>query len=266
MSRVKVDAEGVIAAITLADPDTRNALSSDMMRELRDAFRAVGETESLVVVLAAEGRVFSAGHNLKEFIDIELDDAQEIFSLVAELMTTIQSIPQIVIAKVQGVAAAGGAQLAASCDLVVAAETATFSLPGVKVGIFCHTPNVAMTRNIGMKRAMELAMTGDAISAKKAEDWGLINYAVPAEDLDAKVAQLATAVATSGPAFARAVGKKIFYQQYDLTQAQAYELGARVLASVTVGRDAQEGVKSFAEKRAPNFVSTPLGYPKNPAA
>lgn len=263
MSRVKVDVDGAITTITLSDPDTRNALSSAMMRELRDTFLAVGATESLVVILAAEGRVFSAGHNLKEFREIELDDAQEIFSLVAELMTTIQSIPQIVIAKVQGVAAAGGAQLAASCDLIVASEAAKFSLPGVKVGIFCHTPNVAITRNIGMKRAMELAMTGNAIDAKKAEDWGLINYAVPAEEVDAKVAELAEAIISAGPAYARAVGKQIFYQQYELSQAQAYELSARVLAGVAVGRDAQEGVKAFAEKRAPQFVSTPLGYPKD---
>ena len=262
MSLVKVDVDGAIATITLSDPATRNSLSSAMMTELRDAFRTVGATETSVVILTAEGKVFSAGHNLKELQGIGLDDAQELFALVAELMTTIQSIPQIVIAKVQGIAAAGGCQLAVSCDLVVAANEVKFSLPGVKVGVFCHTPNVAVSRNIGMKRAMELAMTGDAISAQKAEDWGLINYAVSADELDAKTLELANAVINAGPVYARAVGKAVFYQQCELTQAQAYELGGRVLAATVVGRDAQEGVTSFAEKRAPEFISTSLGYPK----
>ncbi len=243
----------------MTDAPRRNALSFEMMTALRDAFVEVGATDTYVVVLAAEGPVFSAGHNLKDMVDITTEDSQALFTLAGELMTTMQSIPQPVIAKIQGVAAAGGLQLAVSCDLAVSVDTATFSLPGIKFGIFCHTPGVAVARTIGMKRVLELLLTGDAIDAAKAEAWGLINHAVPADELDATVTDLATRISQAGPAFGRTVGKRIFYRQIELDVAQAYDLTAGVLAEMAVGADAQEGVRSFVEKRKPVFTSTPQG-------
>lgn len=253
---VNVTVDGPVATVTMTDPDHRNALSIAMMTALRDAIGEAGASDAQVIVLAGEGKAFSAGHDLKEMRGIDEGRAATLFRLVAELMEIIREVPQAVIAKVGGMAAAGGAQLAAACDLAIAAEDAKFALPGIKVGLFCHTPNVEISRNIAPKRAFELAVTGDPITAVEAAEWGLINRAVPTAELDDAVADLAARICAAGPAYSRAVGKRVFYQQLGIDRGQAYGLTTEILTELVPGREAQEGVTSFAEKRTPQFKST----------
>jgi enoyl-CoA hydratase/carnithine racemase len=250
--------EGTIATVTLDNPDKRNALALDVMVELTETLREVGASDALGVVLAATGPVFSAGHNFGDMVGAELPDAQEIFEVCTVMMNTIQQIPQVVVAKVHALATAAGCQLVASCDLAVAADTAAFALPGGKGGLFCHTPLVAVARQIGRKRALEMALTGDAIDAATAAEWGLINRAVPADQLDDEVADL-VARATRGSAFAKAVGKKAFYAQVDMDQPKAYAYAVEVMAAGVVTPDAQEGIRAFLDKRHPNFTQRPQG-------
>lgn len=242
-----------IATITLADPDRRNALGVEMMQELTTQLRAVGEREDVaVVVVAAQGPVFSAGHDLREMIGQDLEREREIFAVCVEMMNTVQGIRQPVIAKVQGVAVAAGLQLVASCDLAVAADNAMFGTPGVKIGLFCSTPMVALSRNIGRKRAMQMLLTGQVINSATAVEWGLINDAVPADQLDAEVNELATQIAAASP-LTLSIGKQAFYKQIDLPQDAAYEAMAETMATNAVTCDAQEGMTAFVEKRTPHW-------------
>ena len=229
----------------------RHAL--DVMTELTDAFRAVGESEALGVVLAANGPVFSAGHNFGDMAGATLAQARRLFEVCTEMMDTVQAIPQPVVARVHALATAAGCQLVATCDLAVAAESASFAIPGGKGGLFCHTPLVAVARNIGRKRALEMALTGDTISAATAAEWGLINRAVPDDQLDAAVDDL-MARATRGSAYSKAVGKRTFYAQIDLAQGAAYDYAIDVMAAGVLTPDGQEGIRSFVEKRRPNFT------------
>jgi enoyl-CoA hydratase/carnithine racemase len=248
-----VDLGGDIATVTLNRPDKRNALSLEVMAELTAAFARVGSSGALGVVLAANGPVFSAGHNFADMAGASLSAAKRLFQACTDMMDTIQAIPQPVCAKVHALATAAGCQLVATCDLAVAAEGAAFALPGGKGGLFCHTPLVAVGRSVGRKRALELALTGDPIDAPTAADWGLVNRVVPAADLDAAVADL-MARATRGSAESKGFGKQSFYAQIDLDQPKAYAYAVEVMAAGAVTPDAQEGIAAFLEKRKPNFA------------
>lgn len=247
---LRVDEDGVITKITLDRPDRRNALSLELMRELQ---RALDAAKGQVVVIDAAGPAFSAGHDLTELVACEGDDAAELFDTCAALMTAVQSIPQPVIAKVHGVATAAGCQLVASCDLAIAEEGARFATPGVRIGLFCSTPMVPLTRAIGPKRAMQMLLTGELIDAATAVEWGLINDAVPADQLDETVDALARQIAEASP-MVLALGKRTFYEQVGLDQGDAYRLAAKVMTENAATDDAHEGISAFLEKRRPSWT------------
>ncbi len=252
-SHLLVDRVGDITTITLNRPEKRNALALDVMIELTETLQEVGATDTLGVVLAANGPVFSAGHNFGDMVDASLDDARRLFEVCTDMMDTVQGIPQPVIARVHALATAAGCQLVATCDLAIAAESAAFAIPGGRGGLFCHTPLVAVSRNIGRKRALEMALTGDPIDAATAADWGLINRAVPDDQLDAAVADL-IGRATRGSALSKSLGKRSFYAQVGLDQPDAYEVAIDAMASAAMLDDAQEGFRAFLDKRHPNFT------------
>jgi enoyl-CoA hydratase/carnithine racemase len=248
-----VDTSGTITTVTLNRPEKRNTLSLDVMTELTDALRQVGDSEALGVVIAAAGPVFSAGHNFADMAGASLAQTRRLFEVCTDMMDTVQQIPQPVVARVHALATAAGCQLVATCDLAVAAESASFAIPGGKGGLFCHTPLVAVARNVGRKRALELALTGDPIDAATAAEWGLINKAVPDERLDEAVLDLVTR-ATRGSALSKGMGKRSFYAQVDLAQPQAYRFATEVMSAAATTADAQEGIASFLEKRKPKFT------------
>ncbi len=245
---VLVERHGDITTITLDRPEKRNALAVDVLQALLDAFETVGGGDALGVILAANGPVFSAGHNFGDMHGADLPEVRAIFRLCTDLMETIQAIPQPVVAKVHALATAAGCQLVATCDLAVASEAAAFAIPGGKGGLFCHTPLVAVARNVGRKRALELAMTGDPIDAHTAADWGLVNRVVPADELDAATLDLITR-ATRGSALSKGLGKQGFYAQVDLDQPKAYAYAIELMSAAAVTADAQEGIAAFLEKR-----------------
>jgi enoyl-CoA hydratase/carnithine racemase len=237
------------AILSLNRPERRNALSLELMRELIGAFDEIGNQPHVrAVILAAAGPVFSAGHDLSEMTGRDLAAYREIFDVCAELMQKIQAVPQPVIAEVQGIATAAGCQLAATCDLVVASEAARFGTPGVKIGLFCSTPMVALSRAIGRKRALEMLLTGELIEAATAADWGLVNRVVPAEALRRESLALAAKIASASP-LTVAIGKQAFYTQIDLDQPKAYAYTKEVMAMNALASDAQEGICAFLEKR-----------------
>ncbi|HZB51202.1 MAG TPA: enoyl-CoA hydratase-related protein [Mycobacteriales bacterium] len=247
-----VKRDGAISTITLNRPEKRNALSLDMMRELIAAFTEVGGSDARGVLLAANGPVFSAGHNFADMAGADLATARRLFETCTELMDTVQAIPQPVCAKVHALATAAGCQLVATCDLAVAADDAAFALPGGKGGLFCHTPLVAVARSIGRKRALELALTGDPVDAATAADWGLVNRAVPADQLDDACWDLITR-ATRGAAGSKALGKQGFYAQAGLDQDAAYRHAVTLMAAAAVTAEAQEGIAAFLAKRPPSW-------------
>ena len=251
-----VDRDGDVTTITLNRPEKRNALALDVMTEVVDAFEAAGESDALAVVLAASGPVFSSGHNFGDMVGADLPAARRLFHVCTRMMDTVQSIPQPVVARVHALATAAGCQLVATCDLAIAAESAGFAIPGGKGGLFCHTPLVAVARNIGRKRALEMALTGDAIDARTAADWGLVNHVVPDDDLDRAVADL-VGRATRGSALSKGLGKRGFYDQIDLGQDQAYDYAIGLMASAALVDDAQEQFRAFLEKRRPTFTQHP---------
>ena len=241
--------QGAIAILTLNHPSRRNALSLALMRELTIALKGL-EPETRAVILAAAGPAFSAGHDLREMRGRSPEDYGELFEVCTVLMRTLQTIPQPVIAEVQGVATAAGCQLVAACDLAIAADTATFATPGVKIGLFCSTPMVELTRSIGRKRALEMLLTGRAISTAEAADWGLINRVVPLKMLRATTLELAESIAEAAR-YTVSLGKRAFYAQAELDTAQAYAQTAQVMATNALAVDAQEGISAFLEKRPP---------------
>jgi len=253
---LRLDRDGDTTTITLARPDKRNALSIAMMTDLRDALAEAGRSDTLAVVLAAEGPVFSAGHDFRDMAGADLAATRALFALCTEMMETLQSIPQPVVARVHALATAAGCQLVATCDLAIAAESAGFALPGGKGGLFCTTPLVAVSRNVSRKRALELALTGDPIDARTAADWGLVNAAVPDDELDSAVADLVARI-TRGSAAGRSMGKHAFYAQIGLDQRAAYDLAIESMAAGATTADAQEGFTAFFEKRHPEFTSRP---------
>jgi enoyl-CoA hydratase/carnithine racemase len=249
---VIVERDGPFARITLDRPEKRNSLSLEVLRSLTAAFTAVGESDALGVVLAANGPVFSAGHDFAEMAGTDLEQARQLFTTCTRMMDAVQAIPQPVVARVHGLATAAGCQLVASCDLAVAAESAGFAIPGGKGGLFCHTPVVPVVRSIGRKRALEMAFTGDVVDARTAADWGLINKAVPDDELDAAVSDLLQR-SCRGSALSKGLGKHAFYAQVDLDSDKAYALAVEVMAAAAVTPDAQEGIAAFLEKRKPKW-------------
>jgi enoyl-CoA hydratase/carnithine racemase len=250
---ILVERSGDMVTITMNLPERRNALSLAHMQELIAAFGQAGESDALGVILAGNGPVFSAGHDFTDMAGADLAAMRRLLSTCTELMTTMQAIPQPVVARVHALATAAGCQLVASADLAVAAETAEFAVPGGRGGWFCTTPMVAVGRAVGRKRALEMAMTGDTIDAATAAEWGLINKAVPAERLVAETAALLER-ATRGSAQSKGIGKQAFYAQIDLDQPKAYAYAVEVMAAASQIDDAREGVAAFLEKRHPKFA------------
>ena len=239
--------------VTLNRPEQRNALSTPLMLELTEELqRQSTRPEVRAIVLRANGPAFSAGHDLRELLDRTLEDEQAVFEVCTRMMETIQRIPQPVIAAVRGIATAAGCQLVATCDLAIAAEEARFATPGVRIGLFCSTPMVAVSRSVGRKRALEMLLTGRPIDAHTAADWGLVNRVVPAADLDAAALELARQIASASPLTLR-IGKQAFYRQIDVDQAEAYRLMSRTMAENAMTCDAQEGMTAFLEKRQPTW-------------
>ena len=250
MQYVRSERENGIAVITMDRPEKRNALSLELMRELIDAFEALGSDRSVpAAILRGEGAAFSAGHDLRELQCRDVSSYEEIFDVCVQLMQLIQSIPQPVIAEVATVATAAGCQLVATCDLAVASNEAKFATPGVRIGLFCTTPMVALTRAIGRKRAMEMLLTGEFIDARTAAEWGLINRVVPADELHLRAMEMAQKIAEASR-FVVSLGKKAFYRQIELVQDEAYGYAKEVMSRNALEADAQEGIGAFVERRA----------------
>jgi enoyl-CoA hydratase/carnithine racemase len=248
-----VAADERAARITLNRPEKRNALSLELMEELIAALReASAHAATRAIVLEGAGPAFSAGHDLSEMIGRDEAFYRELFGVCTVLMETIHQLPQPVIAKVHGIATAAGCQLVAASDLAVAADGTRFGTPGVKIGLFCSTPMVPVSRAVGRKRAMQLLLTGETIDAETALDWGLVNRVVPAPELDGAVAELVGAIARSS-ASTITIGKRAFYAQVDQAEHDAYEQCKIVMAENALDRDAQEGISAFLQKRAPHW-------------
>ena len=248
---VEIAREGPIAIVTLDRPERRNALSLEMMLDLIAALEEIGRNREIrAVILAASGKVFCSGHDLAQMSGRDINEYRRIFDVCTRLMQTLQSIPQPVIAEVQGIATAAGCQLVATCDLAIASEEAAFATPGVKIGLFCTTPMVALTRAIGRKRAMQMLLTGEMVPARAAAEWGLINQAVPAAELQSETRGLAEKVAAAS-SLVVAIGKQAFYTQIDLDQPKAYAYAREVMSMNALAADAQEGIGAFLGKRAP---------------
>ncbi|HEY3895478.1 MAG TPA: enoyl-CoA hydratase-related protein [Pseudonocardiaceae bacterium] len=251
---LKIERDGDTVRITMNRPERRNALSAEHLTELRDAFVDAGRTDATGIVLGAEGKAFSAGHDFADVATRDLDGVRELLELCTELMRTIHAVPQVVIARVHALATAAGCQLVASCDLAVAAESAGFALPGGRGGWFCHTPAVPVARSIGRKRLMEIALTGDVVDARTAADWGLVNRAVPDAELDAAVDDL-LARATRGSRASKAQGKRTLYAQLDRPEADAYAIALDAMATTSQTAAAREGMSAFLAKRRPSWRS-----------
>lgn len=243
------DTEGPISIVTLNRPQRRNALSLELMIEMIACLDEIAREPNLrVVLLRAAGNVFSSGHDLSEMVGRNINEYRQVFDICTELMTRIQSIPQPVIAEVQGIATAAGCQLVATCDLAVASDRASFATPGVKIGLFCTTPMVALSRAVGRKRALQMLLTGEMLDASTAAEWGLINIVVPAADLEEKSRELALRIVEASP-LTVALGKQAFYTQVDLDQPKAYAYAKEVMSMNSLAVDAQEGISAFLEKR-----------------
>ena len=247
-------ADGV-ARILLNRPERRNALSLALLRELVSALNDAGENDAVrVVVIVGAGPAFSAGHDLAEMIDRPAEFYEELFAECTAVMSAIQAIPQPVVAQVHGMATAAGCQLVAACDLAIAADDCRFATPGVSIGLFCSTPMVPIVRSVGRKRALQMLFTGEPIGAATAVDWGLVNSAVPAAQLEDAVAQLIGQM-TRNSREVLAIGKAVFYRQVGMTDRDAYDVALPVMARNAQHDDAQEGMQAFLEKRPPVWPS-----------
>src|SRR4051812_15748381 len=247
---ILVKRDGDTVTITMNRAARRNSLSAEHLAELLAAFHEAGTSDATGIVLAGAGPVFSAGHDFGDVAARDLMGVRELLTLCTDLMKTMQSVPQVVIARVHGLATAAGCQLVASCDLAIAAESAGFALPGGKGGWFCHTPAVPVARSIGRKRLMELVLTGDAVDARTALDWGLVNQVVPDGELDKHVDEL-LARATRGSRYAKGVGKQTLYAHPDRPEDEAYAVAVEVMAAMSQTPGAREGMAAFLEKRPP---------------
>ena len=249
---VLVKAEEGFTTITMNRPERRNALSLDLLGEMTAAFRAAGDSDARGVILAANGPVFSSGHDYRDLAGADEVSIRTLLETCTELMLTIQAIPQPVVARVHGLATAAGCQLVATADLAVASEDAAFATPGGKGGWFCHTPLVPVARNVSRKRALELGLTGDKIDARTALDWGLVNSVVPTDELDDTTFDLLRR-ATRGSRSSKGLGKQTFYAQIGLDERTAYEHALDVMARSSQTADAREAFAAFLEKRKPRF-------------
>jgi enoyl-CoA hydratase/carnithine racemase len=244
-----------VALLTLNHPQRRNALSRAMLEALRSHLDRVARDAAVrAVIIRANGPAFSAGHDLRELVGSTEEDARALFALCTEVMEAIRALPKPVIAQVHAVATAAGCQLAATCDLVVASEDATFATPGVKIGLFCTTPGVAVSRAVGPKKAMEMLLTGAPITAAEAERAGLVNKVVPPDRLAEETMALARQIVAAS-AYTLGIGKRGFYAQVALDRPKAYEVAERVMVENTLAPDAQEGMRAFLEKRPPRWRS-----------
>ncbi len=248
---VRLHVDGRVATITLDRPEKRNALSLEMLRSLIKTLESV-PSEAAVIVLAADGKVFSAGHDMSEMIDRSDDFYVELFETSKRVMELVHDLPQPVIAKVQGVATAAGCQLVASCDLAVAAESAWFATPGVEIGLFCSTPMVPVSRAVGHKRAMQMLLTGERITANTAVEWGLINQSVPDDGLNQAVDALVAKILRFS-AQTIATGKRAYYAQAGLPEPHAYDVTTPVMTANASDSSAQEGMGAFLDKREPDW-------------
>lgn len=245
-----LERDGDLAIVTLNRPNRRNALSLALMDELIACLDGIGaDGGTRAVILAAAGPVFCSGHDLGEMKGLDINGYRRVFDVCTRLMTRLQSIPQPVIAEVQGLATAAGCQLVASCDLAVASEQAAFATPGVRIGLFCTTPMVALSRSIGRKRALEMLLTGEAVGAPQAAEWGLVNRVVPSGQLRLETVRLARRIAGAS-GLVIALGKQAFYTQVDLDQPKAYAYAKEIMTMNSLAADAQEGIGAFLEKRA----------------
>ncbi len=249
---ILVARSGDFGTVTMNRPARRNALSLAHMRELITAFRELGDSDALGVVLAGNGPVFCAGHDFADVAEADFTAVRALLATCTELMTLMQQIPQPVVARVHGLATAAGCQLVATADLAVASEDAGFAAPGGKGGWFCHTPMVSIARNVGRKRAVEMALSGDVIDAPTALDWGLVNQVVPAAQLDSATHSLLDRV-TRGSAESKGIGKQALYAQIDLDQPKAYAYAMEVMAATSQLPDAREGMRAFLDKRKPRW-------------
>ncbi len=251
-----IAADRGIVTLTLDRPGRRNALSEGLLARIEEALEAIAvDASARVVVVAASGPVFSAGHDLSELVGRSEGEYAELFGRCSRVMQQLRRLAQPVIARVQGPALAAGCQLVAACDLAVAAEGATFSTPGVKIGLFCTTPMVPMVRAVPPKAALEMLLTGAPISAGRALALGLINRVVPDDGLDAVVREWADAILASSPLVTR-VGKAAFYEGLGLDEPSAYDRATAVMVDNATRRDAQEGIAAFLGKRRPDWTGT----------
>lgn len=252
---ILVEQNPPIANLWLNRPRRRNALSMELMRELIAALNDISSNNEIkVIIVAAEGPAFSSGHDLNEMVGQDINAYRSIFDVCTDLMTTLQRIPQPVIAQVGGIATAAGCQLVASCDLAVASQDARFATPGVNIGLFCSTPMVALTRAIGRKRALEMLLTGNPIDARTALEWGLVNRVVAKPKLAEATRELACEIAKSS-SLVLAIGKQAFYAQIDLDQPKAYSYAKEIMSMNALAADGQEGMKAFLEKRPPCWTN-----------
>jgi enoyl-CoA hydratase/carnithine racemase len=244
-----------VTILTLNNPERRNALSRALLSQLLERLGEISvDRQTKCVILRSEGPVFSSGHDLREVTAASHDEAAALFALCTSVMEAIRQLPQPVIAEVQGVATAAGCQLAATCDLAVAADTATFATPGVKIGLFCSTPAVALARAVTTKKAIEMLLTGTPISALEAQRAGLVTCVVPRDQLHAVALKLAQEIAAaSGETLA--LGKRAFYEQLPLDRPQAYKVAEQAMVENAALPDAQEGIAAFLEKRRPEWRS-----------
>lgn len=249
---IEVAVTGRVGRLTLNRPDRRNALSREVLTEIAAGLHEVGGSAATGLVLAANGPVFCAGHDFADVHARDVDGVRELLQACTSVMQLMQSLPQVVLARVHGLATAAGCQLVASADLAVAGRSAGFALPGGKGGWFCHTPAVPVARAVGRKRLMELALTGDAIDADTALEWGLVNRVVADEDLDAAVDDL-LARATRGSAASKSWGKRVLYAQLDRPEADAYAIAVEAMAAASQSAAAREGMTAFLDKRHPHF-------------
>lgn len=246
---------GGVTTLTLNRPLQFNSLSKAMLETLIEAIDAIARDDSVrVVVLAGEGKAFCAGHDLKEMrANHTLAFQQELFRLCGRFMMKLTELPQPVIARVHGIATAAGCQLVSMCDLAVAADVARFAVSGINVGLFCATPSVGLSRNLGRKEAFEMLVTGDFIDAAEAQRRGLVNRVVPLEQLDDEVARLAASICAKSPVAVR-MGKQMFYRQLEMGMDAAYQLAAETMACNMMTEDAGEGIDAFIAKRKPEWM------------
>lgn len=243
--------EGSAARIVLNRPEKRNALSLELIEEMIIAAREISALrETRAIVIEGAGPAFSAGHDLSEMVGRDREFMADLFDRCSVMMQALHETPQPVIAKVHGIATAAGCQLVAACDLAIAAQGTRFATPGVKIGLFCSTPMVPVSRAIGRKRAMQMLLTGEPIDAATALDWGLVNRVVPPEELEPAVSGLVQAIARSS-AYTVATGKHAFYSQIDRAESEAYEHCELVMTDNALAHDAQEGITAFLHKREP---------------